>query len=105
MNTELVIQAINELIDDCYATQQAGQWPKRTIGEDLALMHSELSEALEDYRSGYGLSFVTYKDSIGKDGNKVDKPLGFSTELADVLVRIFAFCGEHEIDLGKVLLE
>lgn len=66
-----------------------------TPGEDIALMHSELSEALEDIRSN---KWASYSDEKGK-------PCGLPSELADVAIRLFHFCGKHGIDLGAAVLE
>ena len=38
---------INKLCEDSYRYQKEKGWVTRTVGEDIALMHSELSEALE----------------------------------------------------------
>ena len=51
------------------------------IPEKLALIHSEISEALEEYRDHENLSEIYYRD-----GSK--KPEGFSVELADAMTRI-----------------
>lgn len=62
---------------------------QRTIPEKLALIHSEVSEALEDYRDGH---MVTTVDAKGK-------PVGFPSELADIVIRICDLAGALGIDL------
>ena len=65
----------------------------RNLYEQVALMHSELSEALEELRNGRGVTEVYFNE------DKPDKPEGFPIELADVLIRIFDTAGRYGIDL------
>jgi len=51
------------------------------IAEKIALCHSELSEALEEYRDDKLSSGVYYNPESSK-------PLGFGIELADAVIRI-----------------
>lgn len=53
----------------------------RSFGEIVALVHSELSEALEEHRKGHDCHDVYFDD--GKD-----KPEGIAVEMADALIRI-----------------
>lgn len=78
--------SITELIKQCHETaRQKGWWEQeRNHGELIALMHSELSEALEAMRAN------GTKDQIAE-------------ELADCCIRIFDYCGAYDIDLGETL--
>ena len=58
-------------------------------------MHSEVSEALEEYRS-HGEQKQYIRESDGK-------PEGFIFELADTVIRIADLCGELELDLEEAL--
>jgi len=69
----------------------------RNVGEVLALAHSELSEALEEWRNGYPL------DHIYTASPDDPKPLGFPIELADLLIRIFDNCVGWGIDIEEAL--
>ena len=92
---------INDLIQISHNTaKEKGWWDdsNRNVGELLALIHSEIGEALEVYRIK------------GKDGLKEiweddkGKPEGFVTELADVIIRIADLCGEFNLDLESTLI-
>jgi NTP pyrophosphatase (non-canonical NTP hydrolase) len=89
---------IPQLIQEAHTTAlDKGWWNEpRTVGEGLALVHSEVSEALEDYREGHVVQ------SIRREGGD-RKPVGFAIELADVLIRIADMCGRYGIDLNEAL--
>ncbi len=58
------------------------------VGEKIALIHSEVSEAYEAYR---------HKNMDGKDG--------FKEELADVMLRVIHLCGIFGIDIESEMLK
>lgn len=61
------------------------------FSEKIALIHSELSEALEEYRAGHPVSEVYY----GENG----KPEGVGVELADAIIRICDLAQSLDIPL------
>jgi NTP pyrophosphatase (non-canonical NTP hydrolase) len=70
----------------------------RRFGEDMALLHSEVSEMLEAYRD-WGPDDVTYEGDM-PEAPALPKPQGVGSEAADILVRLLDTCYRYEIDLG-----
>lgn len=90
---------INDLVKSAHENSvNHGFWEKdKNFGEVIALMHTELSEAYEEYRNHKNVDETYYEE----DG----KPCGVPSELADVVIRVFDFCGGANIDLEKIILE
>ena len=68
---------------------------KRAFGDLIALCHSELSEALEEYRMGKKPT-ETYLSEKGKLE-------GIPSELADVVIRIMDMAEHYGINLEKAI--
>jgi len=100
MSDKMLEMTIDEL---CYESNKTardkGFWddPNPNFGEKVALIHSELSEALEEVRSG-GLeagNMIFFKP------DNPDKPEGVAVELADALIRLGDLCWQYDIPLLK----
>lgn len=109
---------IKKLIEEAHKNAKEKGWhdEERSFGELIALCHSELSEALEEYRAGNETSKILYECKSKKDENCFDypwkiqcdschfgKPVGIPIELADVVIRIADLCGHYYIDLDKAI--
>lgn len=77
--------SINDLCKEAYETAVSKGWHDQPIetGTLLALIHSEVSEALEADRKG---DIENFKE-----------------ELADVCIRIFDLCGARNINLEQAI--
>ncbi len=95
--SEMVITAFN-------TARSKGWWPQfdesggnapceplasLNVPEKLMLIVTEVAEAMEDYREGKMTETVSEKG----------KPGGFSSEMADVVIRVADLCGALGIDL------
>jgi hypothetical protein len=90
---------IDELIKEAHQTAvEHGWWePEKPLDEVLALIHSELSEALEEYRKSHGYNKIYYSDGYSETSTVpvvgCNKPEGIPVELADACIRIYDYIG------------
>jgi NTP pyrophosphatase (non-canonical NTP hydrolase) len=98
--------AVDMLVDFCHgAAFEAGWWGstrmevrdrtrfgKALVAEKLALIHSEVSEALEGVRKDKMDDHLPSRKSV-------------EVELADALIRICDLAGAMQLDLGGALVE
>lgn len=75
-----------QLISNWNARQ--GFWDSDNTGEKIALMHSELSEALE-------------ADRKNLPSDHIPEFSGVEEELADCMIRILDFAGHHDLRLAE----
>ena len=91
-----------------------GFWePGPDFGTAIALIHSELSEALEEMRAGNKIrpgnsTPMVYYSGDGYVATKptkcCKKPEGVAIELADAVIRIADLCGHMGIDLESAIV-
>ena len=88
---------INEVAKQIHENAVAHGWwdEERGFPEVLALIHSEVSEALEEYRNGR-LPTEVYAGNNGK-------PEGIPIELAAVIIRGLDYCGYAGIDIDAAI--
>lgn len=94
---------LNVLAQEAYQTAvDHGWWDKEcSFGESLALVHSEVSEVLEDWRRGYSMSTIQYE--VLHDQSP--KPTGIPIEFADIIIRVLNLCAAHKIDIDSAVRE
>jgi NTP pyrophosphatase (non-canonical NTP hydrolase) len=71
---------------------------QKLFGDKIALIHSELSEALEDYRlmkPGDDFTVIHFEGS---------KPVGLASELADIVIRLFDLTEALGIDIETAIM-
>lgn len=92
---------INKLRDVCYKASfdagwhtniHTGELIDRNKGEMIALIHSEISEALEGERKGLMDDHLPERQMV-------------EVEMADAVIRIMDYCGRFGYDIGGAIVD
>lgn len=84
-----------QLVND-WAKAKGWNDKETPVPEFIALAHTELSEALEEYRHGHMDLYYT------TDEQGLQKPEGYGVELVDELIRVFHEAARRGIDLDAM---
>lgn len=78
---------------------------ERIFGDEIALIHSEATEAYEEYRNGHSPGERYYSGPFADQQDRTGKPEGIPSELADIIIRVLDVCERYGIPIDEVVAE
>lgn len=86
---------INKLALEIYQWAEEKGWNRNLVlGNMIANLHTEISEAWEEIRNGHTQRELYYVDG---------KPEGFGIELADLIIRVLHIAALYDLDMEALI--
>jgi len=93
------MESFNKLSKEIYLNNVKNGWDGDNFLVNICLIHTEISEAVEDYRNNKQITELEFI----KDKNNNFKPIGIPSELADIVIRVLDVCGRYNIDIETAI--